>query len=83
MLLPIFAVAAPAHADPAGVCAAQLPKDAKVIFDTTLPKVSPAADLRSIVTANTRSLAMSGQINPDVARESAMAAAKCLRLAGT
>lgn len=83
MLLPICAFAVPAHAETAAACSAQLSKDARTIFDTTLPKVTPTSDLREIVTADTRSLAMSGQINSDNARDSAIAAAHCLRLAGT
>ena len=83
MLLTMLALVAPVHAETAGACAAQLPKDAKAIFDATLPKVTPTSNLRSIVTANTRTLAISGQINADTARDSAIAAALCLQLAPT
>ena len=75
-------VAAPAQAETQGACAAQLPKDARTIFDTTQPKVTPTSDLRAVVTANTRSLAMAGKIKSGSARDSALAAAHCLQLAG-
>lgn len=67
----------------AKACAAKLPKDAKAIFDVTLPQIGPGADLRSLLTANTRSLAMSGSIDRGSARQSAVAAAECLQRAGT
>ena len=84
--LPLLAVAAPrARADgpAATACAAQLPRDAQAIFSATLPQLGPNADLRALVTANTRALASSGTIDRGGARDSAMSAAKCLRLAGS
>jgi hypothetical protein len=76
--------AGPAWADAAAAqkCAAALPKDGQAIFQATLPQVRPGTDLRSVVTASTRSLVQSGQIDQGTARDSAMAAAQCLRLAG-
>ena len=67
----------------ATACAAKLPKDAKAIFDATLPQVGPGADLRGLLTTNTRSLAMAGTIDRWSARESATAAAGCLERAGS
>jgi hypothetical protein len=64
-------------------CAATLPKDAKVIFDATLPQIGPGADLRSLVTSNTRSLALSGSIDRGSARQSATEAGECLKRAGS
>ncbi len=83
-LAPFILCADGAHADSAtaNACAAQLPKDARTIFDTTLPELTPNANLRSLVVANTRKLALAGTISRDTARQSAIAAAKCLRLAG-
>ncbi len=80
LFLPIAGWTSGAHADAAAAnaCAASLPKDAKTIFDTTLPQVGPGADLRSLLTTNTRSLAMNGTISRGDARSSAQAAAKCL-----
>ena len=83
-LLLTFAVAVPASsADTAAAnaCAAKLPKDAKAIFDKTLPQIGPGADVRSLVTANTRSLAFSGTIDRGNARQSAVAAGQCLQQA--
>jgi hypothetical protein len=77
-----LAISSRGHADTAAAnsCAANLPKDAKTIFDTTLPKVTPGADLRDLLTSSTRSLAISGAVARSTARDSANAAAQCLRL---
>ncbi len=66
----------------AAACAAKLPKDAKTIFDATLPKIIPGANLRDLVTATTRSLAVAGNISRSTARDSAIAAGQCLQQAG-
>jgi len=82
---PAVAVSAgPAWADAAAAqkCATTLPKDGRAIFQATLPQVQPGTDLREVVTASTRTLVQSGQIDRGTARDSAMAAAQCLRLAG-
>jgi len=80
-LLAGLSVIPAAHADvaAANACAASLPKDAKAIYDATLPQVGPGVDLRSIVTSNTRHLALSGVIARDTARSSAVEAAACLK----
>jgi hypothetical protein len=82
LMLPAGIAATAAHADPAAVqaCATKLPKDARAIFDATLPQVAPGSDLRSLLTVNTRSLAFSGSIDRDGARQSATAAGECLKL---
>ncbi|MEJ0020907.1 MAG: hypothetical protein WDN25_31035 [Acetobacteraceae bacterium] len=77
--LPMLALAARADTGSAAACAAQLPGDAKAIFDKTASQVRPTSDLRSLVTTNTRSLAISGSISRDTARQSATAAAQCLK----
>ncbi len=84
LALPVVMGVDGARADSAAAnaCAATLPKDARTIFDSTLPQVTPNADLRSLVIANTRKLAMAGTIDRGNARGSATAAAKCLQLAG-
>jgi hypothetical protein len=73
----------PARADTAAAntCAAGLSKDARTIFDATLPKVAPGVDLKSVVTSTTRGLAMSGTIDRGTARESATQAGTCLKKA--
>ncbi|HTU56316.1 MAG TPA: hypothetical protein VMF62_20295 [Acetobacteraceae bacterium] len=81
LALPLVANDARADVAAAKACAAQLPTEAKTIFDATLPKMTPGADLRAVVTASTRSLTTSGAIDPAGARPSAIAAAKCLRQA--
>jgi hypothetical protein len=80
MVLPTGPVWADAAA--AQTCAATLPKDGQAIFRATLPQVQPGTDLRDVVTASTRSLVEAGQIDRGTARQSAVAAAQCLRLAG-
>ena len=79
-LLPILAVTA-AHADSAAAsaCAARLPPDARVIYNATLPKVTPGTNLRDLLTTNARSLALSGTIDRGNARQSATAAGECLQ----
>ena len=67
----------------ATACAAKLPKDAKAIFDVTLPQMTPGADLRGLLTTNTRSLAMAGTIDRWSARQSATDAAACLQRGGS
>jgi len=85
MLLPIVCAAHGARADAAAAnaCAAKLPKDAKTIFAATLPKVTPGADLRAVLTSSARSLAISGKIDRGTARDSATAAGECLKLTRT
>jgi hypothetical protein len=85
MTPPVAAVSAgPAWADATAAqkCATTLPKDGRAIFQATLPQVQPGTDLRDVVTTSTRALVQSGQIDRGTARDSAMAAVQCLRLAG-
>lgn len=81
LMLALAVSATGAHADSsaATACAAKLTPDAKVIFDKTLPQVTSNSDLRSLLTTNTRSLAMAGTISRGSARDSATAAGKCLQ----
>jgi hypothetical protein len=65
----------------AKACATGLSKDAKTIFDATLPQVGPGVDLKSAVTAKTRSLAIAGTIDRGTARDSATEAGACLKRA--
>lgn len=73
---------AEARADTAAMtaCAAKLTPDAKVIFDKTLPQVTPASNLRDLLSSSTRSLVMSGTVKRASARQSATAAGHCLQL---
>ena len=74
-----------ARADSAAAtrCAGGLSKDAKAIFDATLPQVTKGSDLRALLTTNTRSLVFAGTINRATARDAATAAGACLKRAGT
>jgi hypothetical protein len=81
LLVAIAMPASSADTATAQACAASLPKDAKAIFDKTLPQVGPDANLRDLLTTNTRSLAMSGAIEIGSARASATAASECLQRA--
>ena len=78
---PLLTFSAEADVAEANACAASLPKDAKMIFDATLPQMTPDADLRELLTASTRKLAFAGDISLANARESATAASKCLQAA--
>jgi hypothetical protein len=84
LLVAMAVSAGPAWADAAAAqkCAATLPKDGQAIFQATLPQVRPGTDLRQVVTVSTRALVESGRIDRGGARQSAVAAAQCLRLAG-
>ena len=79
-LITAFATAG-AQADSTAMtaCAAKLTPDAKVIFDKTLPQVTPSANLRDLLTSNTRSLVMAGTVKYASARASATAAGHCLQ----
>ena len=81
LLLVLAARSGSARATPADAtaCAANLPPDAKAIFDKTLPQVTAGSDLRTLLTDNTRSLAMSGTISISSARQSATEASQCLQ----
>ena len=72
-----------ADSNAANACAAKLPRDAKLIYDATLPQLTPGANLRDLVANNTRRLARAGTIDRNSARNSAMSAGSCLRQAGT
>ena len=76
--LPTDALAGVAEAN---ACAATLSKDARAIFDATLPQLTPQANLRELLTTNTRDLAFGGTISLWNARESATAASDCLQKA--
>lgn len=66
-------------AEPA--CAAALPAEAKLIYDTVA--AAPATgSLRDRVTAATKSLVAAGQVQRMSARSSATAAGECLKDAG-
>lgn len=69
-------------ADPAAAvkCQASLAPEAKLIYDTVLPLVTPTTVIRDVVKQQTRSLVMAGKVNRATARDSAKAAGECFRL---
>jgi hypothetical protein len=76
----VFAAGSATASDPATQCASKLSPDGQLIYKTTLPELSPASDLRTIVRAKTIQLAGSGRINQSEAPNAALAAAACLEL---
>lgn len=79
---PLLAAPLAAHAaDPAAAqaCAAQLPPEAKAIYEAAAPKITPTTDMRDLLKSTTFGLIMQGEVKQADARPSAMAAAKCLR----
>lgn len=78
----LTAAAGPAFADAAGAakCAAGLSGDAKTIYDATAPSVTAGADLRALVTSQTKSLVMNGTIGRGGAKAAATAAGACLAM---
>ncbi|MEJ0016662.1 MAG: hypothetical protein WDN25_08860 [Acetobacteraceae bacterium] len=81
VLLPLLLTAPGARANmaAANACAGALPRDARAIYDATLPKLGPGANLRDQVTQTTRGLAISGIIDRGNARQSGTAAGECLQ----
>lgn len=62
----------------ADTCAAKLAADGLLIYQHALPGATPAADLRALVEAKTRELAMAGRISRTSARSNAVAVHECL-----
>ncbi|NDV85871.1 hypothetical protein GTW51_04050 [Aurantimonas aggregata] len=79
-LLSASVISGAAHAQ-APACAAALPAEAKLIYDTVA--AAPATgSLRDRVTTATKSLVAAGQVGRMSARSSATAAGECLKQAG-
>lgn len=76
LLLPAPAMAGQQEADK---CAASLSAPAQQIYKSAAPHVTPTSDLRDVVTQQTRSLVMSGQISRADARANAQSAGMCLQ----
>jgi len=71
-----------AFADPAAAvkCRASLAPDAKLIYDTVSPLVTPTTVIRDVIKQQTRSLVLAGKVKRATARDSAKAAGECFRL---
>ena len=77
----IFAsTAAMAGQGTATSCAAGLAPDSRAIYDASVAQVAPTTDLKALLTAKTRGLVEAGTIARASARDSARAAATCLKL---
>ncbi|MCX7355777.1 MAG: hypothetical protein NTY59_13290 [Alphaproteobacteria bacterium] len=61
-------------------CRGKLNKEARLIYDQSLPLATPDANLRDVVTEQTRALAGAGTIPVETARPNAEAAGECLKL---
>jgi hypothetical protein len=83
-LIAALLLAAPlqASADPAAAvkCQASLDPEAKLIYDTVSPLVTPTTVIRDAIKQQTRSLVIAGKVNRATARDSAKAAGKCFRI---
>ncbi len=80
LVLALGSAAAWADKAAADTCAAGLSPDAKTIYSASIGSIS-SGDVKSVVTAATKSLAEAGTIARGTARDSAMAAAQCLEMA--
>jgi hypothetical protein len=71
-----------AFADPAAAvkCQASLDPEAKLIYDTVSPLVTPTTVIRDAIKQQTRSLVIAGKVNRATARDSAKAAGECFRM---
>ncbi len=71
-----------AFADPAAAlqCRANLPPEAKLIYDTVFPLVTPTAVIRDMIKQQTRSLVLAGKVKRATAPDSAKAAGECFRI---
>ena len=84
ILIAALLLAAPlqAFADPAAAvkCQANLAPEAKLIYDTVFPLVTPTTVIRDVIKQQTRSLVLAGKVKRATARDSAKAAGECFRL---
>lgn len=78
----LIAIPASAHADQAASsqCRGTLDPEATLIYDKTLPLVTPKAVLKDVVRSQTRALVSDGKVTMASARKSAEAAGECLKL---
>ncbi|MBX9757497.1 MAG: hypothetical protein K2Y29_01885, partial [Beijerinckiaceae bacterium] len=59
-------------------CVAQLSPESRTIYNATRGAMTPASNLKDVVTAQTRALVMSGKVQSSSARNSATSAGECL-----
>ncbi|HEY2105779.1 MAG TPA: hypothetical protein VGH29_08335 [Candidatus Binataceae bacterium] len=63
----------------AAKCQAGLDPEAKLIYDTVYPLVTPTTVIRDVIKQQTRSLVFAGKVKRATARDSAQAAGECFR----
>lgn|GEM_PF-1592193 len=82
-VLPVTALPVVAWADTAAgnTCAGNLTSDGKQIYTASMAAKPTADKLKDVVEKETRSLAMGGKIARGKARENAVAAGECVRVA--
>ncbi|TDT94511.1 MULTISPECIES: hypothetical protein [Azorhizobium] len=75
-------LASSAYADRAAAdkCAAKLDANGKKIYQASAPSIAPGADIRSVVTDQTKALVMGGTISRSAAKPAAEAAGSCLAM---
>lgn len=78
LLLLIVPYPADAGKPEADSCAKTLPQEARLIYDTVAPQITPASNVKDVVTSNTRQLAIAGKVSRATARDSATSAGQCL-----
>ncbi len=66
--------------DKAQGCAKGLAPESKLIYDASAQSVGSGANIRTTVTAQTKSLVMAGKVSRTTARGAAESAGKCLEL---
>jgi hypothetical protein len=71
-----------AFANPAAAlkCSANLAPEAKLIYDTVFPLLTPTSVIRDVIKQQTRSLVLAGKVKRATAPDSAKAAGGCLRM---
>ena len=74
----IYASAAYADRAAADRCAAALPPASQALYEQSLPEVLGGEAIRDALTANARTMVMSGSLSRTAARPAAQAAAPCL-----
>lgn len=75
-----LATAASADQASATKCAAKLSADGQTIYQASAPLITPASDVRAVVTDKTKSLVMGGSISRGAAKPAAEAAGACLAM---
>jgi hypothetical protein len=63
----------------AAKCQAGLDPEAKLIYDTVYPLVTPTTVISDVIKQQTRSLVFAGKVKRATARDSAKAAGECFR----